>query len=63
MFSCGIIWENFQIFESNIFYFKVLWMVGEDGIMVVSSFCDVCSTVFRSISWVRCLPVVTAGSG
>ena len=43
VFSCGIIGENFEIFESNIFYFKVLWMVGEDGIMMVSSFCDVCS--------------------
>ena len=32
-------------------------------ILLVSSFCDVCSAVSRSISWARCLPVVTAESG
>ena len=31
-----------------------------NGILSVSSFCEVCSAVSRSISWVRCLPVVTA---
>ena len=34
-----------------------------DGILLVSSFCGDCSAVFRSISWARCLPVVTAESG
>ena len=34
-----------------------------NGILLVSSFCDVCSAVSRSISWARCLPVVTAESG
>ena len=29
----------------------------------VSSFCEVCSAVSPSISWARCLPVVTAESG
>ena len=29
----------------------------------VSSFCEVCSAVSLSISWARCLPVVTAESG
>ena len=29
----------------------------------VSSFGEVCSAVFPSISWARCLPVVTAESG
>ena len=33
------------------------------GILLVFSVCDVCSAVSRSISWVRCLPVVTAESG
>ena len=31
-----------------------------NGILLVSSFCEVCSAVSRSISWARCLPVVTA---
>ena len=33
-----------------------------NGIQLVSSFCDFddCSAVSRSISWARCLPVVTA---
>ena len=34
-----------------------------NGILSVSSFCEVCSAVFRSISWARCLPLVTAESG
>ena len=34
-----------------------------NGILLVSSFCDVCSAVSRSISWARCLPLVTAESG
>ena len=29
-----------------------------NGILSVSSFCEVCSADFRSISWARCLPVV-----
>ena len=33
-----------------------------NGILLFS-FCDVCSAVSRSISWARCLPVVTAESG
>ena len=32
-------------------------------ILLVSSFCDVCSAVSRSISWAQCLPVVRAESG
>ena len=28
-----------------------------NGILSVSSFCEVCSAVSRSISWARCLPV------
>ena len=39
-------------------------MVGEgEWIMLVSLLCGVCSAVPRSISWARCLPVVTAESG
>ena len=30
--------------------------------MLVSSFSNVCRAVSRSISWARCLPVVTAES-
>ena len=30
MFSFGIIAENFEVFEKDIFDHKVLWMVGED---------------------------------
>ena len=29
-----------------------------NGILSVSSFCEVCSAVSRSISWAQCLPVV-----
>ena len=29
-----------------------------NGILSVSSFCEVCRAVSRSISWARCLPVV-----
>ena len=32
-------------------------------ILSVSSFGEVCIAVSRSISWPRCLPVVTAESG
>ena len=31
-----------------------------NGILSVSSFCEVCSAVSRSISWARCLAVVIA---
>ena len=31
-----------------------------NGILSVSLFCEVCSAISRSISWARCLPVVTA---
>ena len=34
-----------------------------NGILSVSWFCEVCSAVSLSISWARCLPVVTAESG
>ena len=34
-----------------------------NGILSVSSFCEVCSGVSRSISGAQCLPVVTAESG
>ena len=30
-----------------------------NGILSVSSFCEVCSAVSRSISWARCLPFFT----
>ena len=30
-----------------------------NGILLVSSFCGDCCAVFPSISWARCLPVVT----
>ena len=64
MFSLGIIAENFDVFENDIFYCKVLWMVRVrvNGILSVSSFCEVCSAVSRSISWAWCLPVVTVES-
>ena len=39
------------------------WWMRVNGILLVSSFCDVCSAASRSISWARCLPVVTAESG
>ena len=29
MFSLGITAENFEVFTNDIFYCKVLWMVGE----------------------------------
>ena len=29
MFSFGIITENFEVFENDIFDCKVLWMVGK----------------------------------
>ena len=64
MFSFGIIAENFEVSENDIFDCKVLWVVGKcEWILSVSSFYVVCSAVSRSISWARCLPVVTAESG
>ena len=33
------------------------------GILLGSSFCDVCSAVSWSISWARCFSVVAAESG
>ena len=39
------------------------WYVRVNVILSVSSFCEVCSAVSWSISWARCLPVVTAESG
>ena len=53
-----------QFFEKDIFDCRILWMVGEgEWILLVSSLCDVSSAVSRSISWARCLPVITAESG
>ena len=54
MFTFGIIPENYEVFD-----WKVLWIRGEGewnsfGFLV-------CSAVSRSISWVRCLPVVSQG--
>ena len=66
MFSFGMIAENLEVFENDIFDCKVLCMVGEgewNSAGPVSSFCDVCSAISRSISWSRCLPVVTVESG
>ena len=34
-----------------------------NGILSVSSLCEVCNAVSRTISWARCLPVVKAESG
>ena len=62
----GVISKNCEVFKNDIFDCKLLWMVGNvrvNGIMSVSSFSAVCSAVSRSISWARCLPVVTAESG
>ena len=33
-----------------------------NGILLVSSFCEVCSAISGSISWARCLSVATAES-
>ena len=33
-----------------------------NGVLLISSLCDVCNAVSRSISWALCLPVVTAES-
>ena len=38
-------------------------MVGKGEWNSVSLFCEVCSAVSRSLSWARCLPVVTPESG
>ena len=65
MFSFGITAENFEVFENHIFDCKVFrgWWVRVNVILLVSSFCDVCSAVSRSISCARCLPMVKAESG
>ena len=34
-----------------------------NGIRSASSFFEVCSAFSRSVSWARCLPVVTVESG
>ena len=63
LFSFGIIAENdFEVFENDIFDWKVLWMVRANGILLVSSFYGVCSVVSQSISRAQCLPVVTTGT-
>ena len=61
VFSFGIIAENFEVFENDIFDCKVLWVVGKFEWNSVGFF--VFSAVSRSISWARCFPVVTAKSG
>ena len=35
MFSFGIIAENFEVFENDIFDCKVLWVVGKGDLFVV----------------------------
>ena len=47
----------------RILKFLRMTVISVNGILSVSSFCEVCSAVSRSISWARCLPVVTAESG
>ena len=44
MFGFGIVAENFEVFQNNIFDCKVLWIV-----LLVCSFCAVCSAVSRSV--------------
>ena len=62
MFSFGIVAENFEVFENGIFECKVCgWQERVNGILLISSY--VCSALSRSISWARCLPVVTVESG
>ena len=56
MFTFGIIAEHFEVFD-----WKVLWMIGEGEWNSLGFL--VCSAISRSISWVRCVPVVTAKSG
>ena len=48
MFSFGIVAEKFL---------KMTFLI---AILSVSSFCEVCSAVPWSLSWARCLSVVTA---
>ena len=56
--------ENFEVFDNNTFDCKVLWKLGQGEWNSVAFFVlDVCSGVSGSISWARCLPVVTAESG
>ena len=47
----GIIAENFEAFENDIFYCKVMWMLRVNGILLVPSLCDVCSAVSRSVDF------------
>ena len=45
----GVISENCEVFKNDIFDCKFLWLVGNirvNGIMSVSSFCEVCSAVY-----------------
>ena len=71
--------ENFKIarLRSLVFYLRVTFSYPLTPVAAcffkpylvrivrvsVSSFCEVCSAVSPSISWARCLPVVTAESG
>ena len=71
--------ENFKIarLRSLVFYLRVTFSYPLTPVAAcflkpylvrivrvsVSSFCEVCSAVSLSISWARCLPVVTAESG
>ena len=62
-FGFGVIAMNFEVFENDIFDCKVLWMVGKGEWNSVGFFlCEVCSAISESISWARCLSVVTAES-
>ena len=57
MFSYGIIAENFEVLRMTFLIERFCgWYVSVNGILSVSSFCEVCSAVSRSISWARCLP-------
>ena len=38
MFGFGVIAENFEVFENDIFYCKVFWMVGKSEWNSVSFF-------------------------
>ena len=59
MFSFGIIAESFSVFDCKV----CEWNVRVSGILLVTSLCDIYIAVSRSISWVQCLPGVTADSG
>ena len=52
MFSFGIIAQNFEVFENDVFYCKVLWMVGKAAKNEIQKPSTCRATLFRCKFWI-----------